>query len=206
SAGPSSYGAPYEIGSTVRVRTPPRQRGDGPVGGRVAAGALAGRRGGARARWAPADGGRASGGWSRPRIPPDELVAPDPARTVHRTRSAGPYEFALPRACVRDGPAGGGRVWGGVGGRRAGSAAEHGAVGGAVGGAGLVEGDLADRAHAGAEGPVARDAEGGRLAQARDAVGEAGLEVADPLEEPAVQVDGGDVGGLHEPAVLAEVV
>src|SRR5690606_20638824 len=33
SAGPSSYGAPYEIGRTVRVRAPPRQRGDGPVGG-----------------------------------------------------------------------------------------------------------------------------------------------------------------------------
>src|SRR5690606_979780 len=131
SAGPSSYGAPYEIGRTVRVRTPPGLRAGRP--------------------------GRGPGvGWG--------------------------------------------------GGRRAGSAAEHGAVGDAVGGAGLVEGDLADRAHAGAEGPVARDAEGGRLAQARDAVGEAGLEVADPLEEPAVQVDGGDVGGLHEPAVLAEVV
>src|SRR5690606_28742701 len=113
--------------------------------GRVAAGALAGRRGGARARWAPADGGRASDGWCR--IPPDELVAPDPARTVHRTRSAGPSEVALPRG-LRAGRPGRGGVRGGVGGRRAGSAAEHGAVGDAVGGAGLVEGDLADRAHA----------------------------------------------------------
>src|SRR5690606_29878021 len=54
------------------------------------------------------------------RPPSRELVAPDPARTVHRTRSAGPYEFALPRGSVGTVRSGAG------GGRRAGGAARWG--------------------------------------------------------------------------------